>query len=115
MKATTPDLVTNLPADAQVSVFVWTGRRERCDGQYSRSFGLDHEAAQVYAARQLSGAGTSKVQVCAKWASPDGMIERRTDCRPSGQPTIRERNASFRKGQHFPDALAFLDVLDRAA
>lgn len=111
-----PDPFHHVPTGAQVSVFAWQGRRERCEGALSRSFGTDHEAAKAYVAKLFGRDDLSKVQVFAGWFEPDGQVpQRRMTCHLNGRMTITERDASGRKlPSRFPDADAFLDLLDAA-
>jgi len=107
MKAPLPNPFKHVPADGQVSIFVWMGRRERCEGSLSRTFGLDHEAAKAYFADAFRRDDVSKVQVFAGWF--DGAAGttpvRRIDCRMDGSMLIRDRDASAKPmPSRFPDA-----------
>lgn len=119
MKAPIPDPFAHVPAGAQVSVFAWQGRRDRCEGRLSRSFDTDHEAAKVYVAKLFARDDLSKVQVFAGWFDGPRAPQRRIDVWPTGRMTIRERDGAAKSlPSRFADANIpdeYFSLLDDAA
>ena len=114
MKPTPSDPFAHVPAGSQVSIFVWHGRRERCEGRLSQSFGTDHKSAKAYYAKHAGGENVAKVQVVAGWFADGAVPERRMDCYANGRMTVRERDLAWRPRNKYPDADAFADLLDAA-
>ena len=119
MKPRTCDPFAHVPAGAQVSIFAWQGRRDRCEGRFSKHFGEDHDAAKAYFAGLSLRADLSKVQVCAGWFDGPRAPQRRMDCRANGTMTIRERDlAKPSQPSRFADANIpdeYLSLLDDVA
>ena len=125
MKPKVADPFRHVPAEAAVWVHVWIGRRDRCEGKRSRTFGADHAAARAYFAEQICGDTVSRVQVVASWfENAESWPVRRMDCLPSGHMTVRQTNTAWQPKSRIADAdteyagVVALDaafVLDRAA
>ena len=98
MKTLSADPFANVPDNAQVTIFVWSGGRRPSSTKacsYSRSFAR-HTIEQA-----IARPGTTKVQIAAAWPDPAGAFwDRRIDITNAGVADPRDRDLSSNKAPH---------------